>query len=70
MILANSAQIGWDVKKKNWIVSIQIGAEVIRRASDKPVPRDAADHLLRIAAVETAEDDGYEVKPEAVSVVR
>jgi hypothetical protein len=70
MILANSAQIAWDGKKKNWIVSIQIGEEVIRRPSDEAAPRGATDDLLRAAAVRIAKDDGYEVRADAVRVVR
>jgi hypothetical protein len=70
MILANDAHIGWDGKKKNWIVSIHVGEETIKRQPDKPVSRDADDALLRAAAVDTAKDDGYEVRPENVNVMR
>ena len=70
MILAGNADIGWDRKRKNWIVTIHVGEQVIKRAPDKPVSPSAADDLLRAAAVETARDDGYEVRPESVNIVR
>src|ERR1039458_1023660 len=49
MILAGNADIGWDRKKKNWIVSIHIGEQVIKRPSDKRVSQNADDDLLRAA---------------------
>jgi|CZKE01.1.fsa_nt_gi hypothetical protein len=70
MILAGNADIGWDRKKKNWIVSIHVGEQVIKRPSDKRVSQNADDDLLRAAAIQTARDDGYEVRPESVSIVR
>jgi len=70
MILAGNADIGWDRKKKNWIVSIHVGEQVIKRPSDKCVSQNADDDLLRAAAIQTARDDGYEVRPESVSIVR
>jgi hypothetical protein len=48
---------------------IQVGAEVIRRPCPKN-PSDAADADLRSVAVETAKDEGYEVDPSQISIVR
>ena len=70
MILAGNVDIGWDSKKKNWIVSIHVGEQVIRRPSDQPVSQNADDDMLRAAAIQTARDDGYEVRPESVNIVR
>jgi hypothetical protein len=70
MILAGNVDIGWDSKKKNWIVSIHVGEQVIKRPSDKPVSQNADDDMLRAAAIQTARDDGYEVRPESVNIVR
>jgi hypothetical protein len=64
------ADIGWDSKKKNWIASIHVGEEVIKRPSDNPMSQNAADDLLRAATIQTARDDGYEVRPESVNIVR
>ena len=69
MLRADSAQVSWDPKKKEWHVRIQIGAEVIRRPAPKASP-DADDETLRSVAVETAKDDGYEVDPSRVAITR
>jgi hypothetical protein len=70
MIPADSAHITWDGKKKNWIVSVQAGGEVIKRQPETHVAHDAPDDLLRATAIQTVKDDGYEVTPERVSIVR
>ncbi len=70
MIQAGNADIGWDHKRKNWVVSIHVGEQVIKRPPDQAVPADAGDDLLRAAAIETAREDGYEVRPESVTIVR
>jgi hypothetical protein len=66
---ANEAKVEWNPDKKHWQVVIQVGAEVIRRTCPDN-PRDAADADLRSAAVATAKDEGYEVEPAAVAIVR
>ena len=70
MIQAGNADIGWDVKKKNWMVTIHVGEQVIKRPPDQHVSPDAGDEQLRAAAIETARDDGYEVRPESVNIQR
>lgn len=69
MIRADSAKVGWDSDKKRWLVRIQIGEEVIRRPLPKN-PQDTGEDVLRSLAVETAKDDGYEVDPANVAIVR
>lgn len=71
MMKADSASVNWDPDKKAWRVRIQVGEEVIKRpASGHKLPRDAADEVLRTAAVETALADGYEIDAAAVAIVR
>ena len=69
MMRASEAKVEWNTDKKQWQVVIQVGAEVIRRPCPKN-PSDAADADLRSVAVETAKDEGYEVDPAQVSIVR
>jgi hypothetical protein len=66
---ANEAKVEWNAAKKQWQVVIQVGAEVIRRQCPKN-PREAADADLRSVAVETAKDEGYDLEPAAVAIVR
>jgi hypothetical protein len=67
-ITAESASVRWDAKKKMWGISIQMGEEVIRRFES--LPRDAGDKALRLLAVTTVRDEGYEVAPEGVRIQR
>jgi hypothetical protein len=69
MIRANEAKVEWNSTKEQWQVVIQVGEEVIRRPCPKN-PQDAADADLRTVAIETARDEGYDVDPAAVSIVR
>ena len=70
MIRADRAEIAWDSNKKNWVVSIHAGAEVIKRQPDTHVAHDAPDDVLRAAALQTVKDDGYEMTPERIEIVR
>ncbi|MBZ5583429.1 MAG: hypothetical protein LAQ30_14700 [Acidobacteriia bacterium] len=70
MIRADSASIRWTDAKKQWTIAIHVGAEVIKRAPGKRIPRDAADDALRAAALETAKDDGYDVPADRVDIGR
>lgn len=71
MIKADNAVVIWDPQKKTWRIRIHIGEEVIKRpATDHKVPREAGDDALRTLAVETAQDDGYELDPATVSISR
>lgn len=69
-ITADNASVRWDTKKKNWTTSIKVGAEVIRRSADRPLPQDAADDALRAWVIQTAKDEGYEVAPDRVRIER
>jgi hypothetical protein len=70
LIQAETASISWKPEKHRWTVTIAIGEEVIKRSTDRPLPREATDDLLRTCAAETAEDEGYSVLPDEVIVVR
>jgi len=66
---ADKAEVSWDEQKKNWLVRIQIGEEVIRRHC-KDAPQDATDDALRSLAVATATDEGYELISDTVTIKR
>jgi hypothetical protein len=66
---ANNARVEWDPQKKRWEVHIHVGAEVIKR----PVTGhalEAGDDAVRQQAVATANDEGYELDPQTVGIVR
>jgi len=67
MLRADSANVSWDAEKKQWIVRVKVGEEVMRRHVPK-TPQSAGDEVLRSVAVETAKDDGYEVDPSTVEI--
>jgi len=69
MIRATKATVDWDAQKKHWLVRVQIGEEVIRRPLPKTA-QDTAEDALRSQAVATAKDEGYEVDPSTVAIVR
>ncbi len=71
MIRADKASVNWDPDKKVWRVRIQVGEEVIKRpCAGRKMSRETGDEVLRTAAIETAQADGYEIDPVAVSIVR
>jgi hypothetical protein len=67
-ITAERVTVRWEAKKKMWAISIQVGEEVIRRF--EALPRDAGDRGLRLLAVMTVRDEGYEIEPERVCIER
>lgn len=69
MIRATKATVDWDPHKKRWHVRIQIGEEVIKRPLGETV-QNADEATLRTQAVDTAKDEGYEVDPAMVAIVR
>jgi len=69
MTQAPKASMEWDPNKKQWHVRLQVGEEVIKRPCPKTAP-DANEESLRSQAVATAKDEGYEVAPSAVAIVR
>jgi hypothetical protein len=70
MIKADRAQVSWDEQKKRWAIRIQVGEEVVKRSPDSGPSRDAADDQLRSIALGTAQDEGYEIDPAAISIDR
>lgn len=69
MLRANQATVVWDSNKKHWHVTIEIGAESIKRWNAANGP-ETDDDVLRAMAVETARDEGYELAAQQVSIRR
>jgi len=69
MLQASQAKVEWNSEKKHWHVTIEVGAESIKRWSATN-RREADDDSLRAVAVETARDEGYELEAQRVSIVR
>ena len=69
MSQTTKATVEWDPNKKQWHVRVQIGEEVIKRPLPKTA-QDANEEALRSQAVATAKDEGYDVDPSAVAIVR
>lgn len=69
MLRADTAEVDWNAEKKHWQVRVKLGEEVIKRPLPK-TPHDAGDGELRALAVQTARDDGYDVDPGSVVIVR
>jgi hypothetical protein len=69
MVQASQAKVAWDSKKKRWVVTIEVGAEAIKRWS-AATAREATDDALQAMAIETARDEGYELPAQKVSIER
>jgi hypothetical protein len=69
LLRADSAKAQWDSDKKRWLVRIQVGEEVIRRPCPK-IADSASDEELRNLVVQTAKDEGYDLAPETITIVR
>lgn len=65
---ADRVEVSWDAGKHNWLVRIEVGAEVIRRHCK--YPRDADEQTLRAAATQTVSDEGYEVDQTSIAVIQ
>jgi hypothetical protein len=65
---ADRAEVSWDAAKSKWLVRIVSGDEVMRRHS--ALSKDATEAQLRSAAEQAVRDDGYEVDPAKVTIVR
>jgi hypothetical protein len=63
---ADRVEVSWDNQKSNWLVRIVNGEEVIRRHCD--APKGADDQALKTAAQKTAQDEGYETDPAAITI--
>lgn len=64
MLKADRVEISRNESRKNWLIRIQIGDEVIRRYCDDPANADQ--DTLRTAAIKTVADEGYTIDPSAV----
>jgi hypothetical protein len=65
---ADRVELSWDEDKRKWLVRIEAGSEVIRRHCDQS--RDADEQNLRAAAEQTVIDEGYEIEPSRIAVIR
>ena len=62
---ADRIEVTRDEERKNWLIRIWVGDEVIRRHCDEAAEVDRA--TLRNAALKIANDDGYTVDPSNVT---
>ena len=69
MVEISNAVVNWDAQKKQWVIRLQIGGEVIKRPAPKAA-RETSDDLLQSTAVQIAEDEGYHLNPSTVTVTR
>lgn len=69
MLKATNATVDCDPKSKGWHVHIHVGAEVIKRPLPKCVD-DVTDDTLRALAVQEAQNEGYELQPDSVTIAR
>ena len=65
---ADKVELSWDPAKHNWLIRIEVGSEVIRRHCKQS--RDSDEEELRAAAHQTAIDEGYDVDPSRIAVIR
>jgi len=65
---ADRVEVSWDTNKSKWLVRIEAGEEVIRRHCD--LPRSADEAALRSTARQTVQDEGYELDPAQISILR
>jgi hypothetical protein len=64
---ADRIEILRDDERKNWLIRIWVGDEVIRRHCDEPATADR--DTLRNAAIKTANDEGYTIDPAHIAFV-
>jgi hypothetical protein len=65
---ADQVEVSWDQAKSKWLVRIVVGEEVIRRHSD--APKNADDTVLRGAAMQELQEEGYEADAAIVKIKR
>ena len=65
---ADRVEVTWDAAKKNWLVRIVNGEEVIRRHCD--LPKDSDEQKLRSAVEKTTRDEGFEPDPLNTKITR
>lgn len=64
----DSAELSWDTDARKWLLRMKIGEEVIRRKC--PASKDAGEAELTALAEQTARDDGYDLDPARITIVR
>jgi len=65
---ADRVEVSWDTNKSKWMVRIQSGDEVIRRACQ--LAKNADEQQLRSVAQQTVKDEGYEADAAQILVQR
>jgi hypothetical protein len=65
---ADRVEVSRDEQKKNWLIRIQVGEEVIRRHCNEH--KDVDDAALREAAARFAIDEGYSIDPADIFINR
>jgi hypothetical protein len=65
---ADAVEASWDAAKKQWLLRIRVGEEVVRRHCS--VPKDAQDQQLKSAVQKTLEDEGYDSEPGELKIRR
>jgi len=65
---ADRVEASWDKEKKNWLIRIEVGGEVIRRHYE--APQTADDQTLRTAVETTTADEGYEIAAANIALRR
>ena len=68
MMQAHKVEVSWDPAKHEWLVRIEIGAQVIRRHCH--LSRDVDEQTLRNSAAQTVVDEGYQVDESHIAVIR
>jgi hypothetical protein len=63
---ADQVEASWDPGKHKWLLRIRVGEEVVRRYCD--VPKDAEEKILKSAAQQTLQDEGYERDPKELKI--
>ena len=65
---ADRVEFSWDASTSSWLVRIEAGEEVIRRHCT--APKNADEQTLRTTIQKLVADEGYELDPGQVSVVK
>jgi hypothetical protein len=65
---ADRVEVSWDAEKSKWLMRIASGEEVIRRHCK--LPKNADEQVLRAAAKQTVQDEGYDAEVGEVSIRR
>ena len=64
----DAVEASWDAAKKQWLLRIRVGEEVVRRYCS--IPKDAQEQALKSATQKALEDEGYESDPGELKIRR